>query len=146
VRNPEEQTYINYAAYGVLTNTTEMRRICPSAIKLGIGAVKGFKLDLRGAFPNAIEGDSEEYLDVVIWGLQSQQDLYAVANFEKKHPSVSTGICYVKSSEINVESIIFMAETSKILGMQIPPEDKSRIAEGYRENGFSTYNLMQSML
>lgn len=67
-------------AYGSNTNIEQMRRRCPGAVLIGTGVIEGWRLAFQksktGFYLNIVPGGREDYVPVVVWGLDEEDERY----------------------------------------------------------------------
>lgn len=145
----ETRDSILYAAYGELTNSAIMRMCCPNAEKIGTGIARGLRLDLTGKIPNLADDEDNIQADVVVWHIQSAEDMQKIMDRER-YPEISDlGVYYIdmnKGEEKNLECLIFLSRRETDSQLKVSRGTKMNILEGYKENGFNTYAIMSAIM
>jgi len=132
-----------YAAYGSNMNIEQMSMRCPTAKKLGVGYLNGFKLVFGGRANNAVatieavKNTNTEIsrVPIVLWSLESSDeaalDKYeSVPHFYHK----TTVSVIIKDTGETVECMVYIMNTGYSHG--VPSGGYfDIILEGYRKNG-----------
>lgn len=136
-----------YIAYGSNMNLEQMARRCPTAERIGIGKVKGYELQFKGAEDNSyatISKQQNREVNVLLWKIEENDEL-SLDRYEG-YP-----IFYGKQ-ELSVE----LDNGTVVKGMAYIMDPKQKfgwpskqyfqtIKQGYLENDIDVSSLLQAL-
>ena len=135
-----------YVAHGFFINTVRMADKCPTAVNLGAGELKDYRLLFRGEHAEAVatvEPDKDATVPVVVWEI-TPADEAALDIFEGFPALCSKEQVKVKLDGKTVSALIYIMKDSVPPGRPGAYHYES-ILEGYEAAGFDADILRQTL-
>ena len=136
-----------YAAHGFFMNTVRMADRCPTAVNLGAGELKGYRLLFRGGHAEAVatvEPDKDTTVPVLVWEI-TLADEAALDIFEGFPARCRKETVKVKLDGKTVNAVLYITNEETPPGRPGAYHYES-ILEGYEAAGLDTDILRGALL